>query len=131
MAKYAALGGAVDSALSLAEQACEAAARADNFGDLWLRHCDYGALLTHAGRPQDAMAVIPDPNASTWKGHRIDHDRGNVGEAHLAWAEAYYASGDLSEAQTALSKALQILETTGIPEEKQRAAALAARLQSA
>jgi tetratricopeptide (TPR) repeat protein len=132
IAKYAALWGTFDSALSLAEQACQAAQRTDSFGDLWLRHCDYGALLADAGRPKEAMAVISDPNASEWNGHRIDHESGNgFGEAHLAWAEAHYASGNLSEAQTALSKAQQILETAGIPEEKHRAAALAARLQSA
>jgi hypothetical protein len=131
LAKYAAQGGAFDSAVSLAEQACEAAERADHWLELWLRRCDYGSLLVRAGRAAQALAVIPDPDASVWSGVRVDPSSGPEGSdlAYLSRAEANYALGDLSEAQWALAKA-QAQEMLDIPEEQQRAAGLATRLQS-
>jgi hypothetical protein len=51
-------------------------------------------------------------------------------QACLSRAEAYEALGDVSEASGALSPVLEMLAAAGIPEERQRAAALAARLES-
>jgi transcriptional regulator with XRE-family HTH domain len=131
LAKYAALQRVFDRALLLAEQACAVAEQSGQWAEIWLRCCDYGALLVEAGRPEEALGVIPCPRASEWNGVRLDPvPPSEYLAACLPWAEAHCALGNLSEARRALSVALEILETTGIPEEKQRAAALAARLQA-
>lgn len=131
IAKYATMLRAFESALSLAEQACVAAESSDDWIELWLRQCDYGTLLVKAGRAGGALKTLPDPYASEWKGVRLASD-GSLehGRAYLAWAEAHFALGHLETAQDALSWALEKLETTGWPEDKQRAAALAARFET-
>jgi hypothetical protein len=134
IAKYAALGHSFDHALSLAEQARVAAEQSDNWMELWLRCCDYGDLLVEAGRPEEALEVIPDPCASRWNGVRVvPSDFGGYDGYELAClsrAEANYALGDLSEARRTLGRVQETLETTGTTEDRQRAAALAVRLSS-
>jgi transcriptional regulator with XRE-family HTH domain len=131
LAKYAALGHAFDGAVSRAEQACAAAERHDRWMELWLRRCDYGTLLVRAGRAVEALAVLPDPDASVWNGVPLDPISCDAYvQAYLSWVEAHAAVGHRSEAQRALSKAQAMLETVGIPEERQRASALAARIEA-
>jgi transcriptional regulator with XRE-family HTH domain len=131
MAKYAALLGSFDSAVLLSEQACQAAERTEHWLELWLRRCDLGALLVQAGRAGEALSVIPDPQASEWESVLRDARPADLHvQATLSWAEAQDAIGELSAAQAALSKVQAMLKTIGIPEDQQRADALAARLQS-
>jgi transcriptional regulator with XRE-family HTH domain len=139
LAKYAALEGSFDGAVALSEQASAAAERRDHWLELWLRRCDQGALLVQAGRAEEALAVLPDPAAWVWHDVRrvapnpgdgaVRDDEGYV-QACLSRAEAHAALGDLTAASEALSSARELLAAIGIPEEKQRAAALAARLPS-
>jgi transcriptional regulator with XRE-family HTH domain len=129
MAKYAALAGSFDSAVLLSEQACQAAERTEHWLELWLRRCDQGAVLVRAGRAAEALAVIPDPQAAEWESVLRDARPADLHlQATLSWAEALAAIGELSAAQAALSRVQEMLETIGIPEDQQRAGALAARL---
>jgi hypothetical protein len=96
---------------------------------MWLRQSDRGVLLVEAGRAAEALEVLPNPYTREGKGVRIPPDSVVVlGLSYVAWAEAEYALGHLSEARDALSHAKERLETRGMPVDKERIAALAARL---
>jgi transcriptional regulator with XRE-family HTH domain len=129
IARYATMQGAFEGALSLSEQSCARAERAENETELWLRQSDYGVLLVEAGRAGEALKVLPNPYTCEGKGVRVPPDSVVIlGLSYLAWAEAEYALGHLWEAQDALSHAQERLETRGMPVDKERIAELAARL---
>jgi hypothetical protein len=102
MARYAALAGQTETSLALAARGCRVGAREEPPLQLYYRRRDYGKLLLAAGRPGEALAVLPEPDPL--KGHWP------LPEIWLLWAEAHRRTGDHAAAEDALQQAAVLIE---------------------
>lgn len=116
IATYSSLAGRYEDALYLAERACRIVRDAQPV-ELFLRRCDYGKLLIQAGRPEEALRVLPNPS---------EEPTGSVGvDALLLWAEALGRSGHFTEAHNTLERANVLIADEDLETHRQTARALA------
>lgn len=121
IAKYLSLAGNHEEALVLAERACHVVEQEAIPGELFLRRCDYGQILIHAGRAEEALQVLPHPLSY------VPNDNNGV-DAVLTYVEALVRVGQFSEAQDLLARASVPIETHALEPQRRKAQALAQRL---
>jgi transcriptional regulator with XRE-family HTH domain len=118
LAEYAALAGQMEAGLSLAQEAHRVAQRCDSTVEPFLRRIDYGRLLVEAGRPVEALGVLPQPGVSYPR---------DIGRVMLLLAEAHGQLGHLSEAHDWLEKAQNLITAHGLVRLRAKADALTRR----
>jgi transcriptional regulator with XRE-family HTH domain len=121
MAKYLAMEGQTETALTLAQRACHSAAGYHAPIELYLRRYDYGRLLLEAGRAVEALDVLPEPD------HAYPY---HETEDLLLLAEAHGQAGNPSEAQDWLGRAYDRIEANGLDALRLSADALALHLSA-
>jgi tetratricopeptide (TPR) repeat protein len=115
MAKYLEMDGRTEASLEMAKKAIPVAAEAANPIEAELRQMDYGNHLLRAGRPAEALRVLPGAEC--------------IGpEVLLVRAEAEFQAENLSEAANTLQKAMEQIERENIVHLRAKAERLAARL---
>jgi transcriptional regulator with XRE-family HTH domain len=120
MAKYLAMAGEMESALSLAKKACLTAERGAAEVEQWNRRHDYAGLLVKAGLPNEALSVLP---LGEFAFYSVE-----AAMMWLTWAEARLALGDLCGAHDAMQQAYVLIEKHDLPHERSVADALARQL---
>jgi transcriptional regulator with XRE-family HTH domain len=115
MAKYMALGGKREAGLSLAGQAIRVAEQSRNIPEVVVRWADYGELLLEAGRPDEALRVLPDPWGFSFP---------RSVETMLLVTKAHYQAGNLSEAHDWLQQASDLIAKHDLDRLRPKAQAL-------
>lgn len=100
MAKYAAMAGQTEVSLVLAKEAWQTAKQSEVLTEVHLRRSDYGGLLLAAGRPEEALQVLPPMGTvSVWANIRL----------LLIMVEAHRQLGHFSEAHDLLQQAFDLI----------------------
>jgi transcriptional regulator with XRE-family HTH domain len=120
MAEYAALAGETEASLALAERACRVAAQYERPVELYLRRLDHGRLLLAAGRPAEALRVLPEPDPEL--------DIRTLPELWLLRAEAHGHVGEHAAAQEELQRADVLIKAGNRARLRPRLEGLAQRL---
>jgi transcriptional regulator with XRE-family HTH domain len=118
LAEYLALQGSMEEALALSRQACQIAARRDSWEEQ-LRKLDYAELLLQAGRPAEALPLLPTELSGS--------ARNRIWEA-LLWVQALLETGDRHAAHLWLECAYALPQLDTQPRLRARADALAQRM---
>ena len=120
LADYCAQAGSLEEANALSERACQVAEQSDDGGEMFLRQCDHGRILLVAGRGNDALHVLPDPQ--DW---RLDAEAFEAVDAMLLQGEARRQVGDVSDATQWLAKAEVVIKARNMEPQRRRAESLA------
>jgi hypothetical protein len=107
-------------ALELAERACRVAAEYERPVEHSLRRLDHGELLLAAGRPAEALRVLPEPD--------LELGTRTLPELWLLRAEAHRHVGEHAAAQEELQQADVLIKAGNRARLRPRVEALAQRL---